>query len=637
MSHRMLGNMATSKVSRVVSVLPSATEVLCIIGADDLLVGRSHEDNFPEYITDRPILTASKANLEGMTALEIDTQVSEMLHSGSSLYVLNEELLASLNPEVILTQDICAVCAVDLDTVRRVSQRIFPTPRVVSLNPQSLRDVLDDIELVGAAVGMYDAGVAAKKRMEDRIATAMAAVDRTRPRKKVAFIEWSNPIYVGGHWTPQIIKMAGGEHTLNECAYDGNAEGSHDGSLYGATGGAGKSFPIPPEQVVASDPDVVIICPCGFKMPESQKEADNLYNNMEWYRSLRAVKNGDIYVVDGDAMFNRPGPRLVDCLEWLVSLLQNRPDLCPKDFPVQRYVKPQDDGSTADERMQRADAAEKKVLCEIEELHTQACAAGERTYKDPATGYTVITEHGHTKRGFCCGHRCRHCPYGHFNVSPELRKNRVQKPTYLRVEKPDRSKPGGAGKAPRQVDVLFWSGGKDSFLTMLRHDGARRLVLLTTYSTDDGMIKHQGIHHHEVMNQAKKLGRDIVLVPLPERNTLEEYTDLVRKGLDLVLARNEVSSGDVQCLFGDLHLEDLREWRKKEVPYPCVFPVFGTPYKELMSQLFSQENVSVTVTASSHDAVKVGTPFTQEFVDSLPDDVDAMGERGEFHTLVTMH
>lgn len=342
----------TAKGIRVVSVLPSATEILCSIGGNHLLVGRSHEDNFPQSITHLPMLTDQLISRAWTSAAAVNAEVSCALNSGKSLYFLNAELLTELKPDLILTQDLCSVCAIDLAEVRLIASKMNPQPRVLSLDPQTLEDVLDDMIIVGEAVGMRDEAVVAKGRMEDRVRAAMAAADKVldewkgietpqgKGRVKVAFIEWSDPIYVGGHWTPQLIFMAGGEHTLNPCG-----EGAPNS--YVQVGGGGKSFPVSEDSVVASDPDLVIVCPCGLDLEMSRRETDRLMSH-EWFRELRAVKNKRLLVVDGDAMFNRPGPRLVDALEWLTSVLhesgghQSRAvrhaiSLRPKDFPFFDY------------------------------------------------------------------------------------------------------------------------------------------------------------------------------------------------------------------------------------------------------------------------------------------------------------
>ena len=243
-----------TKELRVVSVLPSATEMLCFIGGGHLLVGRSHEDNYPVSITHLPVVTGQLTSFT--TAVDVDKQVSSALSTGQSLYTIDEQLLTTLKPDVILTQDICAVCAIDLQTVQRLAARMSPQPRVVSLNPLSLGDVLDNLLQVGEAVGMEReaqaarAGLEARLRRADELVTtsqaAAAAAAAAKPasaaaegviaagegvmaageaaRPCVAFIEWPDPLYVGGHWTPQLIERAGGTHPLNPARPEGAAK-----------------------------------------------------------------------------------------------------------------------------------------------------------------------------------------------------------------------------------------------------------------------------------------------------------------------------------------------------------------------------------------------------------------------------
>jgi iron complex transport system substrate-binding protein len=374
-----------AKKIRVASVLPSATEILCSIGGDHLLVGRSHEDNFPLSITHLPALTGQLISREWTSASAVNAEVSCALASGKSLYFLNAKLLADLKPDLILTQDLCSVCAIDLAEVRLIASQMDPQPVVLSLNPQTLEDVLSDMIIVGEAVGMQKEAAAAKGVFDDRVRTVVSAADEIlkeweglvapqgKGRIKVAFIEWSDPIYVGGHWTPQLIYMAGGEHTLNPCGEGGP-------NSYVQIGGAGKSFPVTTESVIASDPDLIIVSPCGLNLEMSRREADRLMSQL-WFQELRAVKNRRLLVVDGDAMFNRPGPRLVDALEWLVSVLHDAGDskptksvahamsLQPKDFPFFDYF---EKVSPVESEVVVADikTSEELALVAIEEAHT---------------------------------------------------------------------------------------------------------------------------------------------------------------------------------------------------------------------------------------------------------------------------
>ncbi|KND03460.1 uncharacterized protein SPPG_00943 [Spizellomyces punctatus DAOM BR117] len=313
----------TSKVSRVVSLLPSATEMLCIIGGEHLLVGRNHEDDFPSTITNRPILTGQKTTFT--TSADVDKQVSQALAAGQSLYTLDTNLLEELKPQVVLTQDLCNVCAIDLQTVERVAQKMNPSPLVVTLNPVNLQDVLANIIEVGRAVGMEGEALDAKKSLESRVANATSLarsfLDAAHGiRKRVAFIEWTDPIYPGGHWTPQLIEMAGGTHPVAPATEDA---------------GAGPSRRTPEQMVIDSKPEILIICPCGLNLEDSKRETRLAQEKNWWKEVMKTCKK--VAVVDGNQMFNRPGPRLVDALEWLVGFIWDRPDLIPEGFPWEQW------------------------------------------------------------------------------------------------------------------------------------------------------------------------------------------------------------------------------------------------------------------------------------------------------------
>mmetsp|Transcript_41893 Transcript_41893/g.98170 ORF Transcript_41893/g.98170 Transcript_41893/m.98170 type:complete len:403 (-) Transcript_41893:313-1521(-) len=392
---------------RVVSVLPSATEMLCAIGGEQLLVGRSHEDNYPESIACVPVVTGQRTSFT--TAAEVDAQVSAALKQGDSLYTLDVEKICELHPDVILTQDICAVCAIDLQTVQRVAARMSPAPNVVSLNPDGVSDVLRNIVQVGDAVGMGEEARATVIQLEQRISAVDVAIARRVGAKlNVAFIEWPDPLYVGGHWTPQLIVRAGGNHPLNPPPACG--------------GGASKSFAVSHQRLAETDPDLIIFCPCGLDLVASRREAERV-QCMEWWQSLRAVKAGRVALVDGDAMFNRPGPRLVDAFEWLATVLHDQPGH-PSDFPVE-WLSPPKEG--------RKEETTAFQLAEIEEAHRAAVVTGAMQYVDPKTGYTVFTQLKAIARGYCCGSGCRHCPYGHKNV-PSDRRQQLDAPITINLD-----------------------------------------------------------------------------------------------------------------------------------------------------------------------------------------------------------
>ena len=307
-----------SSTPRVVSLLPSATELLCEIGGEPLLVGRSHECDVPASIGDRPVLTAARTT--GGTSAEIDAEVRAVLgtdEANTSLYHLDIERLVELRPDVILTQDLCEVCSIDLATVRGAASRMDPVPEIVSLDPKSVWDVLDDVLTVGRAVGLEREAEARMVALREAYWSAVDFVNPYVPGPEVLFLEWCDPPFSGGHWTPALIEAAGGRHSLNAAG--------------------AKSRVLTPEEILEAAPERIVICPCGFDLARARRELA-LLGRTRWWPLLPAVMEGRpdaIAIVDGNAMFNRPGPRLVDAFEWLVGWLNLRDELIPQGFPVE--------------------------------------------------------------------------------------------------------------------------------------------------------------------------------------------------------------------------------------------------------------------------------------------------------------
>jgi iron complex transport system substrate-binding protein len=330
---------------RIVSLLPSATESLCLVGGRRMLVGRSHECDWPAGLGDVPILTSSwqgspppnssgpngGATLAPGTAPgEIDRQVKERLASGGSLYRLDTELLASLKPDVILTQDLCEVCSIDLNTVRAAVRGLSPAPRIVSLNPSTVEDVFDDVLTVGAAAGLHTRAREEVVRLRERLFRAQEFVNPYVDGPVVGFLEWTDPLFVAGHWNVQLIERAGGRHPLNPTVARegaGTASGMQQGER-----AAGKSVAVPERVFAAMKPEFIVIAPCGVGLDGAVEMARELAKK-EWWGALPAVKKGRVAVVDGNQMFNRPGPRLVEAFEWLVGWMNGREELMPEQFP----------------------------------------------------------------------------------------------------------------------------------------------------------------------------------------------------------------------------------------------------------------------------------------------------------------
>lgn len=322
-------------IHRVVSLLPSATEVLCAIpGGQDLLVGRSHECDAPagKPLSDLPALTASRTRFT--TAADVDAQVRALSAGGDpqSLYTLDTGRLVELKPDVILTQDLCSVCSIDLASVRRVVSSHLPGTRIVSLNPHTVEGVLDSVLTVGEAVGRAADAAHVATALRERLYAASEYVNPYTDGPSVVFLEWTDPLFVGGHWTPQLIERAGGRHPINPTQPIGPEAGAAAGPIGQTQRAAGKSVTVPPEVVAALAPDRVIVCPCGLTLDQARTEAAAL-TAQRWFAALPACARGGVAIVDGSAMFNRPGPRLVDAFCWLVGWLNDRPEIIPPNFP----------------------------------------------------------------------------------------------------------------------------------------------------------------------------------------------------------------------------------------------------------------------------------------------------------------
>lgn len=286
-----------------------------------MLVGRSHECDYPTSIQDRAVLTAARTKFENSQQMHdavVDTLNKEG-DAGMGLYTVDAPLMERLAPDVIVTQSLCEVCSVDMRLVEKLCGQLVPRPRIMSLNPFTLEEVLQDCLSVGEAIGEPEAARRAVASLRAR-AVAVEAFVASRPppaHPKVGWMEWTEPIFCGGHWTPQLIHMAGGQHPLNPPK---------------PGGGGDSSRAIHNHEFAAVDPDWVVVAPCGFDLDQTKRELNRI-TDQGWWRELRAVKEGRVVLVDGNQMFNRPGPRLVDGLEFLAGLLHGEHAKIPEGFP----------------------------------------------------------------------------------------------------------------------------------------------------------------------------------------------------------------------------------------------------------------------------------------------------------------
>jgi iron complex transport system substrate-binding protein len=284
---------------RIVSLIASATEIVCALGHRDSLVGRSHECDFPPDVAALPRLTEAKFKVGGSSA-EIDARVREIVRDGLSVYRVDGDALKALEPDVILTQDHCQVCAVSLSDVEAATCTWTGRPvSVVSLKPDSTADVYADIRRVASAIGAGDAGEILVRDMQHRIGAVAERVAGS-PRPRVAFIEWVEPLMAGGNWMPELIEAAGGCNLFGEA-------GKHSDWMQW-------------EQLVAADPEVIIVAPCGYDLRRCLDELPLLEAKPGW-ADIAAVRNGRVCFADGNAYFNRPGPRLADSTEILAEML----------------------------------------------------------------------------------------------------------------------------------------------------------------------------------------------------------------------------------------------------------------------------------------------------------------------------
>jgi iron complex transport system substrate-binding protein len=282
---------------RVISLVPNGTEILFAVGAGDLVVGVSHECDYPAEARTRPILTGS-ALRPGMTAAEVDQAVSAQVGSGESLYTLDEARIADLQPDLIVTQQLCPVCAVSTEQVDGAVRPLPRCPDLVSLDPKALADVLADIRQVGEVTGHREEALALVRDLERRLEAVRAAV-AGRPRPRVAALEWLDPVFAGGHWVPEMIEIAGGTDVLS-------SPGSHSARLTW-------------EQIQAADPDLIVAMPCGYDEAGAGTQVETMADRPEW-QALRAVREGRVYPVDANGCFSRPGPRLVDGIERMAAI-----------------------------------------------------------------------------------------------------------------------------------------------------------------------------------------------------------------------------------------------------------------------------------------------------------------------------
>jgi iron complex transport system substrate-binding protein len=299
---------------RIVSFLPSATEMVCALGLADHLIGITHECDYPPEITNKPIVVRNALPMAGMSLREIDAAVSARIRSGASLYQVDELLLQELAPTLILTQNLCQVCAPSGNEITQLLKSLRPTLQILWLTPRSLAGIEENLRELGKATGRLkeaEAVITSGRAKLEKLA-ARTRIASTRPR--VFCMEWVDPVYCSGHWVPEMVELAGGIDGLSRKGAD--------------------SVRVAWQEVLNWAPEVLIISPCGFNLPVASEQALQLFARPGW-SELPAVRQNRVYAVDANSYFARPGPRLIEGVMLLAHLIH--PELCEWTGPKEAF------------------------------------------------------------------------------------------------------------------------------------------------------------------------------------------------------------------------------------------------------------------------------------------------------------
>jgi iron complex transport system substrate-binding protein len=350
---------------RIVSFLPSATEMAYALGLADSIVGVTHECDYPPEAKTKPVVVRNVLPIETMSQSEIDHAVAERMRSGQSLYQIDEQLLRELSPDLILTQDLCQVCAPSGNEVSQVISALAKAPQILWLTPQSLEEIFDNLRQLGAAT---DRSAQAEALIDDCHARLHKLDQQTKTvshTPRVFCMEWLDPVFASGHWVPELVKIAGGVDELGKER--------------------GESVRVPWDQIVEWAPEVLIIMPCGFNLQQTMKQIWDVFGRqirMPFF-DLPAVRNNRVYAVDANSYFARPGPRVVEGAELLARIIH------PELFESPPSA---NDFQQVDVGLLRGSLDEEKDY-----------------YFE--NGFMVFTASYLRRRGYCCGSGCRHCPY----------------------------------------------------------------------------------------------------------------------------------------------------------------------------------------------------------------------------------
>ena len=301
---------------RIVSLLPAATEIVAALGLGDSLVGVSHECDYPLEVNAKPRVTHCEIYGKGLSSIAVERWVNQALAANGALYTLDTALLRELEPDVIVTQQLCNVCAIDYASVVSIANSLPKRPQIVNLAPSSLADIFSDIRRVAAALGVVERAQTVVRSLAMRVDAVKLSALKAKSKPRCFLMEWIDPPYCAGHWNPELVELAGGMDPLGKKWVP--------------------STRIAWEQISAARPEVVVLACCGYDVERTRSDLRILEGTPVW-RSLPAVRDNRVHVVNGSAYFSRPGPRVVDSLEILAELIH--PDIFSGRFPGRAVFK----------------------------------------------------------------------------------------------------------------------------------------------------------------------------------------------------------------------------------------------------------------------------------------------------------
>lgn len=351
---------------RIVSFLPSATEIACALGLSDSLLGITHECDYPPEVKSKPVVVRNVLPIEQMNQSEIDRAVAERMRAGLSLYQIDEKLLQEIAPDLILTQDLCQVCAPSGNEVSQVLKSLPKTPEILWMTPRSVSEIFDNIRDLGAATGRIDEAARLVDDCTARLDALSALTSKAATRPRVFCMEWLDPVYASGHWVPELVQAAGGVDEIGRAG--------------------GESVRVSWDDIDAFAPEVLVLMPCGFNLEQTMKQVWSVFSSPNpRFLDLPAVRNGRVYAVDANSYFARPGPRVVEGAELLASLIH--PELF--DHVPEVFTN--------------------SFQCVDVDLLRGILLEGRDYTLD--NGFMVFTANYLQRRGYCCNNGCRNCPY----------------------------------------------------------------------------------------------------------------------------------------------------------------------------------------------------------------------------------